>query len=216
MMQKKQEKRRKKSLDKCPPWRSPFEEKRKIDEREERDRILIVCEGARTEPLYFEGFRIPISSVKVLGVGMNTLSVVKEAIRLRDEATKRYEQVWCVFDRDNFTSKRFNQALDLAKQNGINVAYTNQAFELWYLLHYHYHDAATSRDLYKKMLTERMGRKYKKKDSTMYQELLDKMDDAIRNAKRLSKSHGKNHNPEKDNPSTTVHLLVELLCGYQD
>jgi len=39
-------------------------------------------------------------------------------------------------------------------------------------------------------------------------------DTAVRNSKRLLKTYGKNLNPEKDNPSTTVHLLVEELNKY--
>ena len=34
---------------------------------------------------------------------------------------------------------------------------------------------------------------------------------AITNAKRLMAFHGEGHNPESDNPSTTIHKLVELL-----
>ena len=34
---------------------------------------------------------------------------------------------------------------------------------------------------------------------------------AIRNAKKLLASYGERHNPENDNPSTRVHLLVEVL-----
>lgn len=37
---------------------------------------------------------------------------------------------------------------------------------------------------------------------------------AMRNAKRLFESHGENHNPEKDNPSTTIHKLVEILNSF--
>jgi hypothetical protein len=215
-MQKKQETRRRKSLDKCPPWRSPFEVKRIVEKREERKKLLIVCEGEKTEPLYFESFGIPISFVKVHGAGMNTISVVEEAIRLRAENPEKYEIVWCVFDRDSFAAQRFNEAIDLAKRNGINVAYTNEAFELWYLLHFDYHNTGISRSQYEEKLTENLGRKYEKNDGTMYSELIDKQDIAIKYAKNLLKSHGKNHNPEKDNPSTTVHLLVELLRSYQD
>jgi len=33
----------------------------------------------------------------------------------------------------------------------------------------------------------------------------------IKNAKKLLHSYGNEHNPESDNPSTRVHLLVEVL-----
>jgi hypothetical protein len=215
-MERKQKKRPSKSREALPAYISPYKLNRREPFREEREKLLIVCEGEKTERLYFEGFPIPASLVKVHGAGMNTISVVEEAIRLRDEDPERAEMVWCVFDRDSFPAERFNEALALAKRNDINVAYSNEAFELWYLLHYNYHDSKTSRDLYRGMLTDRLGRKYEKNDSTMYDELIDKQEAAIRNARRLLKSHEKNHNPEKDNPCTTVHILVALLRSYQD
>ena len=95
-------------------------------------RFLIVCEGKKTEPLYFEQFRAPGLVVKVEGIGMNTISLVKEALRLRDEGN--YDQVWCVFDKDDF--EQFDDAIQLARREGMKVAYSNQAFELWYVLHF--------------------------------------------------------------------------------
>jgi hypothetical protein len=46
--------------------------------------------------------------------------------------------------------------------------------------------------------------------------LLNKQQTAIKNAKKLLKSYGDHHNPEQDNPSTTVHNLVELLNNLDD
>ncbi len=95
----------------------------------------------------------------------------------------------------------------------IHVAYSNEAFEIWYLLHFYFHDAATSRTQYKKMLTARLGFPYKKNDPAMYDHLLHSQDVAIRNAKNLLNSYA-NHIPSSDNPSTTVHVLVEELNKY--
>jgi len=122
-----------------------------------------------------------------------------------------YAQVWCVFDRDSFPAERFNAALDLARRYGIRVAYSNEAFELWYLLHFHYHNSATSRQNYGEMLTARLGRPYKKNDPHLYEELIDLQPNAIRNAQKLLDYYSPAHNPERDNPSTTVHLLVQEL-----
>lgn len=35
----------------------------------------------------------------------------------------------------------------------------------------------------------------------------------MRNAKKLLESYGVDYNPEKNNPSTTVHKLVEILSN---
>lgn len=178
--------------------------------------FLIVCEGKETEPNYFECFKEKVrvsAKVKVEGLGDNTLSLVKRACKLRQQ--EDYTDVWVVFDHDSFPAKDFNEAITLAGRRGIQVAYSNEAFELWYLLHFHYHDSATSRDLYKQMLTERLGFPYQKNDPRMYKTLESRQHNAIRNAQTLLDSYDPDPNPEKDNPCTTVHLLVQELNRYE-
>lgn len=184
---------------------------RKAFIKEQRDRILIVCEGEKTEPQYFEGYGL--TNVTVEGTGRNTDSLVDYAITLAKRAKKLkepYDQVWCVFDRDSFPAENFNNALFLAKQNNINVAYTNEAFELWYVLHFHYLDAAISREQYISKLDDSLGFRYEKNSPYIFDALFDKQSTAIRNATRLLETYP-TPNPEKDKPSTTVHLLVNEL-----
>jgi len=182
--------------------------KRRKDFRSTRVRFLIVCEGAKTEPKYFKRFRVPRDVIDVIGVGANTVSLVEKAIELKSKNS--YEQVWCVFDRDSFPVQNFNNALALAGRNKIKVAYSNEALELWYILHFNYHDGATSRDQYKQILSQRLGFEYEKNDPHMYDFLFSKQGDAIRNATNLLNSYV-NHTPASDNPSTTVHILVQEL-----
>ncbi len=193
--------------------RSQGYQKRSVATREERKRFLIVCEGKKTEPNYFIGFRNPRADISVHGTGANTRGVVEQAITLRDAVAKSadaYDRVWCVFDRDSFPANKFNAALQLAQCEGINVAYSNEAFEIWYLLHFDYHDAAMSRYAYKDKLTQLLNHEYLKNSTNMYAELYSRQSDAITNAKRLHSGY-KPCCPEKDNPSTTVYLLVEEL-----
>ncbi len=192
---------------------------RLVDAEEPLQRFLIVCEGAKTEPNYFDGFRVPRLVVDTVGTGHNTLSLVDEAIRLKGEkeaeARRRgkspYDQSWCVFDRDSFDADEFNSAIGKAKAAGFQVAYTNQAFELWYLLHFDDHRAALHRSQYYGMLTDRLGYGYRKNSLAMYAELLNRQAEAIRRAESLLAEYGTNHNPQQDNPCTTVHLLVKAL-----
>jgi hypothetical protein len=182
--------------------------RRKVNKREARDTFLIVCEGERTEPCYFERFRAP-KKIKVLGYGYNTVGLVKKTIELKKQYDE-YDQVWCVLDRDSFPAQDFNAALDLAKRNGIGVAYSNEAFEIWYLLHFNYHDAAISRQLYQSKLSDCLGSEYRKNSPDMYDLLRDKLSTAIHHAERLLASYDP-RNPAQDNPCTTVHLLVQAL-----
>ena len=52
--------------------------KRDIDSHtmEEIERFLIVCEGEKTEPLYFESFEVFSANIKVIGAAKNTESLV--------------------------------------------------------------------------------------------------------------------------------------------
>lgn len=183
--------------------------KRRINFRDTRKRFLIVCEGEKTEPNYFRKFRVPSLVIDVFGEGYNTDSLVKITIKKKKEDS--YDEVWCVFDRDSFPAQNFNNALILAQNNNISVAYSNEAFELWYILHFYYHDSATSRKEYEKILTQRLGFEYKKNNPDLYDYLLSRQSDAIRNAEKLLNNYYPNHSPLKDNPCTTVHLLVQKL-----
>lgn len=202
-----------------PPQAARTSEDRRIDNREVLQRFLIVCEGAKTEPNYFKGFRVLGRVVDVVGAGRNTLSLVDEAIQLKREkeaeAVQRgesaYNQVWCVFDRDSFPPDSFNSAIRRAEAAGFQVAYTNEAFELWYLLHFDNHRAALHRSQYNEILEDRLGHSYYKNSRTMYAELLNRQVEAIRRAESLLAEYGANHNPQQDNPCTTVHLLVKAL-----
>ncbi|MDI9571354.1 MAG: RloB family protein [Pseudomonadota bacterium] len=199
-------------------WQRKKDLSRRVGTRYIRDRILILCEGKRTEPNYFRQFPLDIKlmELKVKGTGSNTLSLVEEAIRLGQGAAgngRPYNQIWCVFDRDSFPAGNFNQAFKVAKTNRIRIAYSNQCFELWYLLHFDFNDAAIDRNEYGLRISKYMGRKYRKNDKNMYGLLKERQGNAIRNAKTLlSRYHP--CNPEKDDPSTSVHELVETLNEF--
>ena len=176
--------------------------------------FLIVCEGEKTEPNYFRSF--PVSTrpeITIVGAGCETIAVVNKAIELM--ANRAFVQVWCVFDRDpsrvNNTAQRFNAALRLAEKEDIKVAYSNECFELWYLLHFNFYDTAVPRSDYYKKLTILLKYDYAKNSDDMYTKLEDKQPQAIKHAQRLLASYDPNHHPESDNPATKVHLLVEEL-----
>ncbi|MEG4225094.1 RloB family protein [Microcoleus sp. N9_B2] len=183
--------------------------------------FLIVCEGEKTEPNYFRSFPVDTKVIKldIKGEGKNTKSLVEKAIELKnDTESDETDRFWCVFDRDKNPKnpndlQNFNSAITLARNNGIDVAYSNDAFELWYLLHFHFYNTGISRQRYQNMLTNKLGHEYKKNSDTIYEELKDKQQDTIKHAKRLLIEYDR-PNPESDNPSTTVHLLVEELNSF--
>lgn len=187
--------------------------------RKIKQSFLIVCEGEKTEPNYFKAFRMTAATVKAVGQAMNTMTLVSKAISIRDADQKRkkvYDQCWVVFDKDDFPAKDFNQAILLAEKNGFRVAYSNQAFEFWFLLHYNLYTGAIHRKQYKDMLTRLTGMPYNKSEghgAVMYNLLLSRQQQAIYNAEAVLSeiSHG---NPAEEESSTTVHELVQELNKY--
>jgi hypothetical protein len=89
---------------------------RNIPFKIEKPLILIVCEGKNTEPSYFRQFKLTSATIKPVGEGYNTISLVKRAMQLALE--KKYDQVWCVFDKDDFPENDFNDAITIASANG--------------------------------------------------------------------------------------------------
>lgn len=173
--------------------------------------MLIVCEGAKTEPGYFRSFPITSLEVSVVGVGANTLTVVEEAVTRRDRAQEPFDQVWAVFDTDSFPNERIHAALALARREGVRVAWSNEAFELWFLLHFEYCESALSRTTYADRISRYIGRPYVKNAPDMYDLLLRVQPAGIRNAGRLLAIHPQPIDPAKAAPATTVHTLVAEL-----
>lgn len=185
---------------------------RRINVREPKQRFLIVCEGEQTEPNYFRAFRVPGKvEVTVLGEGRDPLALVETAEDKRDE--DEYDQVWCVFDRDDVPRERFNRALERARRTGVRVAYSNQAFELWYVLHFEFANSVLTRQRYCEKLGRLLETPYIKNTSTLYERLRARQPEALRNAERLLAQYEPS-NPAEDDPSTTVHLLVQQLNRF--
>jgi hypothetical protein len=194
----------------------------------EKPTILIVCEGKNTEPSYFRQFKLSTATIKPIGEGYNTVSLVNRAIQLSEE--KAYKQVWCVFDKDDFNNIDFNNAIQIAEANNFGVAYSNQAFEYWVILHFNDHQGGgMNRDDYNDKINELLkefGTTYDGKSSKIItDEIFDilegvdtktnkvRRDLAIERAKR-NYDFFDNTNCAKEESSTTVFKLVEELIKY--
>jgi hypothetical protein len=188
--------------------------------------ILIVCDGRNTEPSYFRQFRLASAKVVPVGSGNNTMRTVQEAIRLRNADT--YDQAWCVFDRDSFPAANFDNAVKMALANDLQVAYSNQAFEYWLLLHFEDHQGGSlPRTDYDARLNQHintLGASYDGTGSKLISSelfrLLEAPDPAVRGRTRRKIAIGrarklaeaKQHLPPSQQESTTlVYKLVMML-----
>jgi hypothetical protein len=200
-------------------------------EEVDKPKILIVCEGQKTEPSYFNQFRVRSAHITAVGHGYNTESLVQKTYEIVQKALTDgnvYDQVWCVLDKDDHD--KFDQAIKLAKQYGFGIAYSNQAFEYWLLLHFNDHQGGLlQRDLCCKKLNEHLksyGCSYDYKGSKEISvecfELMLATDEktkktfqdlAIARAKSNKAFHAETV-PSKAESSTTVFELVEILNQY--
>nr|VFJ89911.1 MAG: RloB-like protein [Candidatus Kentron sp. H]VFJ90922.1 MAG: RloB-like protein [Candidatus Kentron sp. H]VFJ97933.1 MAG: RloB-like protein [Candidatus Kentron sp. H] len=193
--------------------------------RVDYDRVLIVCEGKKTEPHYFEELRrkYRLNSLNVVitpADGTDPMSVVRTAKRgQRDEREEgeRYDRVYCVFDRDEHAN--FDDAsrqLENLERQGFRSIRSWPCFEFWLLLHFQYTRRPFERDgrqtgaqHCESALRARPGMgHYRKGAKGLFTELLPRLEDAKANAARAlhdAKSTGEN------NPSTEVHELVDYL-----
>lgn len=190
--------------------------------------ILIVCEGRNTEPSYFNAFRLSTATVKAVGKGYNTTTLVQEAARLA--ALETYEKVWCVFDKDTFPAHDFNNAIVMATAQDFGVGYSNQAFEYWLLLHFEDHQGGgMPRTEYYDALNQYLGplgcaydgKKGKTIHAAFFEllmakpagEELTRTELAIQRARRIydALDHA---SPATEESSTTVFRIVEELLKY--
>ncbi len=202
--------------------------------RKIRGRILIVCEGKETEPNYFNSFpKMDNVSVVTAGGKGCPSQVVKKALELRDKAKQSpYDAVWAVFDKDNFTD--FKTAIDTAQGKQIGCAWSNEAFELWFIYYFENPTSAISRNDYgskieayvkqgakKQKLSQYQKFSYQKNDGNIRRTLLDcggNEENAIKWAEKQAQEQGKWHgeNWDKHNPCTMVYLLVKQLLGKDE
>ena len=189
--------------------------------------LLIVTEGEKTEPLYLEGMTDYIKAanpgarldVCVQGVGMGTVRLVEEAIKIANRAPAPYENKWVCFDKDDF--KDFDEAIELAKRFGFKVAWSNQCFEHWLYLHFCYAKSALHRDIWFEKVDEmlqalELGR-YTKNMENMFSVFAadGRLKNAMRHAAQIRKEYQhKDMPPSMRDPCTTVDELVQSLDIY--
>ena len=194
---------------------------RKTNIKPVKQTFLIICEGENTEPDYFNAFRLTSAHVKALGEGCNTLSLVRRAIQMKAQeaaAGRKYNQYWVVFDKDYFSAVDFNSAILMAKANGFDVAYSNQSFEFWFILHFALRVGGLHRNGYEAILTGYLGFDYAKGSGVskkMFEALLPLQQTAIDNSIAVYDAFGAPHaSPATEESSTTVHELVIELNKY--
>lgn len=202
---------------------------RKKGKRAPYERILIVCEGSKTEPLYFkeirQHYRLQTANIKILPSkqGTDPLHVVKSAKDLFEKGDYpsilpgAFEKVYAVFDRDEH--KHYHDALKYAENLNDKLRNDEKSlisfeaiasvpnFEIWLLLHFEDIQHALRRneviDRLKKHLTE-----YQKGQGGHFALTKNFLHKALDRADKLTKA---NNAYDVEASYTDVGKLVERL-----
>ena len=205
------------------PWLKTKTRSRVATIIESKRTFLVLCEG-QTEADYFLAFNDDTVAVTAENLGCTMSALVECAVKYRDAGS--YDEVWCVYDLDynpsegNDQHRRFQESLDYAERQGISVAYSIDAFELWFRLHYE----AVTGPIHRRQLYEDLSKRWEMNYSadgkhhsftrTVKQRLEDDLAAdvylAIERAEKLFASVAGLPVRER-NPATTVYRLVGKL-----
>lgn len=193
---------------------------RKTKVRKQRKLLVIVCEGEKTERMYFERYKKGRPSLSIEMPNTNytdPINLVKFALTQIEKYgidRKNGDDIWCVFDCDNNPNPNILAACNNAGEK-VKICLSNPSFELWYLLHFAYNESPLTNPVLIAQLERKIKGYEKNKD---YFDLLEgNRETAIKNAKKINNLHeieGIDLFSTESNPSTTVYRLVEDILKY--
>ena len=197
---------------------------RRKAKRSSYEKILIVCEGAKTEPNYFNEiidiYEINSANVVVDGkCGSSPKSVFEHALKKYDAEKKKgdpFDRVYCVYDKDSHPSYKETQDKIIRKKPK-NIFYSVSSvpcFEYWLLLHFVYstkpYESVNGLSAGEQVFNELTAHMpdYSKGKKDTFSILLDQFDTAKSNAIRANRTASQS---DTDNPSTQIHELISFL-----
>lgn len=195
---------------------------RKINTRNPKPKIYVVCEGEKTEPLYFQELcrQLPrlLYDVKILKSEGDPRRIAERALGIKKEIGRDArrggsfagdDQVWAVFDHDNHA--HFAAAIKLCEQGKVGLAISDPCFELWLILHIEDYDKADDQRHVQRHL-QRIFPSYDRSGAKTgnFDELLGAVDRAEERAKAQLQRRIDDGNPNS-RPYTKVQNLTQAL-----
>ena len=208
------------------PWMSKRADRVRIISPEYH---LIVTEGEKTEPLYFERVKAVINQkyrervqLRIEGKGEETVYLFNTAKRIAESDPNGFRHVWVIYDTDDFKAEDINLVSQrcMEASNGdcaYHAIWSNQCVELWFLLHFDFFQSDIDRKAYFTKLTgylQNIGAgTYTKNRTDIYDVLRPYLVKAIQNAKALDERN-KGKTPAESAPGTKIFELIEKLKPY--
>jgi len=199
----------------------------KIQHRLAHPKIFIWSHTEKAEIEYFQDFKNYLRTSLLMpqkNICWTPQELLKKIIEWKkiNVNEKDGDQVWCIFDIDDFYKDDRNNlmsALNNALSNDIKIAYVNECFELWILLHFQKPTSPIKRgvDIESKIKKEFKIHKLGefKKNQRIFETLLPFQSDAIKNSKKILPNYDKidweSRLSEAGNPSTSVHFLIDEI-----
>lgn len=161
-------------------------------------------------------FFIEVDAVDPLSMANNALRIAKE---VEDSNGCKLDNVWILFDKDDFPPENFNNAIYKMHslsygQTKFRALWSNQCFELWLLLNFINMQSAINREEYIDKLAVYLHDKYKKNDKDIFNKIMQNGGDitkAINYAKMLTSLQNV---PASNDPATTVYEFFEHFSKY--
>ena len=192
--------------------------------RPPHDRVLIVCEGKKTEPNYFEElkahYRLNSADIEIVGTDgaspENILKLAKRKYHAAKRSDNLYDRVYCVFDQDLWPcyGQVLEDILSATPKGTFFAANSAPCFEYWLLLHFEhtsrpYHQLSGKSPADQVVVDlKRYMPDYNKAARNLFNELAEQLEQAKSHAEIVWKDAGQTGTA---NPITAVHLLVEYL-----
>ncbi len=180
--------------------------------------VWIFCEGEKTEKYYFQRLKAKLRigfNVKINTSGdKNASGVINYALSYKKNRPRDFlegDLIYCVFDRNGNSNNELQKAQKLARENGIIIVFSNPCFEYWILTHFGYFPSSYESNEIVTKLNELLNT-YQKNDKDIYDKTADKINEAIKNAKRITTDSLQKNSSllcRESNPSTQVYLLIE-------
>ena len=177
--------------------------------------VRVLTEGDISEPQYLRAMvdqrRVVLDSRDSGYVPKSLVSLARELVRRqrKRERDDRFDEIWCMFDRDEHPGVR--SAIQEARDLGVGVALSDPCFELWLVLHVEERTAHVNRREIQRRCRELGLIEGKRVPEDALGKLKSDYPKARARAQRLDQMHERDGSPELSNPSTTVWRLVDRL-----